>query len=80
MWFKTPDEGRRIQSLRAFRRPLLEDWMAGGLQDWRIKRIGSIGRIEQKNKPAEKDIAESWGPLEELSGDQSSLEDHLRIP
>ena len=44
--------------------------MAGGLQDWRTERVGSIVMIERKNKPAEKDIAESWGPLEELFGDQ----------
>ena len=68
--FITPAGVRRIQSLRAFRRPLLEDWMAGGLEDWRTERVGSIGRIERKNKPAEKDIAESRGPLEELFGDQ----------
>ena len=34
-------------SLRAFRRPRLDDWMIGGLQDW---RIGRVGRIEIKWK------------------------------
>ena len=44
--------------------------MAEGLQGWRAERVGSIGSIERKSEPAEKDIAESWGPLEELFGDQ----------
>ena len=44
--------------------------MAGGLQDWRTERVGSIGRIERKHKPAEMGIAESRGPLEELFGDE----------
>ena len=48
----------------------LDDWMAGGLQDWRTERVGSIGRIERKHKPAEMGIAESRGPLEELFGDE----------
>ena len=32
-----------IQTLRAFRRPNLDDWMIGGSQDWRIERHGRIG-------------------------------------
>ena len=36
-----------IQSLRAFRQPLLEDWGLGGLEDWRLRRAkrGEDGTI-----------------------------------
>ena len=43
-----PGGVRRIQSLRAFRRPHLDAWMLGCLEDWRgIGWIGWIGRIRE---------------------------------
>ena len=40
--FITPAGVRRIQSLRAFRRPHLDAWMLGCFEDWSIGRIGRI--------------------------------------
>ena len=54
--------------------------MAGGLLDWRTERVGSIDRIEWKTSLQRRNIAESWGPLAELFGDQYSVGDHLGIP
>ena len=43
--------------------------MVGGLQDWRIGRIGSFGRIDQEKRLVEKGIGESGGsPGEHFSG------------
>ena len=69
-----PEDWNFPTTLEVLGRPkhikFLANWMAGGLLDWRTERVGSIGRIERKTSLQRRNIAESWGPLAELFGDQ----------
>ena len=74
---------RRIQSLRAFRRPHLDDWMLGCFEDWRedwedwkYQEDGWIERIARIGTRGGWEGLVGWGEIDEHRGESSKIREN----
>ena len=75
-----PSGVRRIQSLRAFRRPHLDDWMLGCFEDWRedwedwkYQEDGWIERIARIGTRGGWEGLVGWGEIDGHQGESRKI-------